>query len=54
MAILDPLTGKPTKVIVKPLKAVSREELAKSKEQAKSKAKPKKKEKKNARTRQSK
>ena len=51
MAIINPLTGKKQKVIIKPIKAHTHEELALAKEKAKAKTKPKAdKKKKNAKT----
>lgn len=43
MAILNPLTGKKQKVIIKPVKDLTHEDLAKAKEKAKPKAEKKKK-----------
>lgn len=41
MPIINPLTGKAQKVIIKPVKAHTHEDLAAAKEKAKAKTKPK-------------
>lgn len=45
MSIINPLTGKKQKVIIKPIKAHTHEDLALAKEKAKAKTKPKEKKK---------